>query len=178
MFALQDHRSPSAQTSPPINWSDHLVHGLRRRPVDRTNHRLRRGLLSAQSSPATPGTPRSSVLGHRQRRWGLPYCSDLAMSHQCAIKLLHAIRIRVLILGSTSGVLIHACQTMSASFYTSCSLTLLQDSFFIFQQARGLSAHTSPYGECVLFDSGLRPWTGCPLGRSSAFLLLSNPGTT
>ena len=29
------------------------------------------------------------------------------------------------------------------------SLTLLQDSFFIFQQARGLSWHTSPCGECA-----------------------------
>ena len=28
------------------------------------------------------------------------------------------------------------------------SLTLLQDSFFIFQQARGLSGYTSPSGEC------------------------------
>ena len=28
------------------------------------------------------------------------------------------------------------------------SLTLLQDSFFIFQQARGLSGYTSPGGEC------------------------------
>ena len=33
------------------------------------------------------------------------------------------------------------------------SLTLLQDSFFIFQQARGLSGHTSPCGECALFSS-------------------------
>ena len=28
------------------------------------------------------------------------------------------------------------------------SLTLLQDSFFIFQQARGLSGYTLPDGEC------------------------------
>ena len=32
------------------------------------------------------------------------------------------------------------------------SLTMLQDSFFIFQQARGLSGHTSPRGECVCFN--------------------------
>jgi hypothetical protein len=28
------------------------------------------------------------------------------------------------------------------------SLTLLQESFFTFQQARGLSGYTSPHGEC------------------------------
>ena len=41
---------------------------------------LHRGLLGAQSSPATPGTPRSLVLGHRQRRQGLlaPWCSVIA----------------------------------------------------------------------------------------------------
>ena len=27
---------PGLRTSPPINWSDHEVHGLRRRPVDQT----------------------------------------------------------------------------------------------------------------------------------------------
>ena len=104
---------------------------------------LRRGLLGARSSPAKPGTPRSSVLGHRQRCRGLltprcsviasdagdssvlPWWSDLAMSRRCAIKLLHAVRIRVLILGSTSRVLIRACQTTSVSFQTSFSLPLL-----------------------------------------------------
>ena len=30
-------------------------------------------------------------------------------------------------------------------------LTLLQDSFFIFQQARGLSGYTSPSGECSAY---------------------------
>ena len=83
----------------------------------------------------------------------------------------------MLILGSTSGVLIRACQMMSANFQTSFSLTLLQDSFFIFQQALELSGHTSPCSECVLFNSGLRPWAGCLLSRSFAFLLLSDPGT-
>jgi len=36
--------------------------------------------LSARTSPATPGTPRSLVLGHRQRHRGLlaPRCSDIA----------------------------------------------------------------------------------------------------
>ena len=97
---------------------------------------LRRGLLGARTPPATSGTPRCSdiasyvgdssmlgffvqaspakILGSRSHRW-----SDLATSHRCAIKLLHAVRIRVLILGSRSGVLIHACQMMSASFQTS-----------------------------------------------------------
>ena len=31
------------------------------------------------------------------------------------------------------------------------SLTLLQDSFFIFQQAQGLSGYTSPSGECSAY---------------------------
>ena len=37
-------------------------------------------LLGARSSPTTPGTPRSLVLGHRQRRWALlaPRCSVIA----------------------------------------------------------------------------------------------------
>ena len=30
----------------------------------------------------------------------------------------------------------------------------------------------------TLFNSGLFPWTGCLLGRSSTFLLLFDPGTT
>ena len=109
------------------------------------HHQRRRGLLGARTSPATVGTPwcsdiasyagDSSVLGRRQLCQGLPWWLDLATSHRCAIKLLYAVRIRVLILGSTSGVLICACQTTSTSFQTSFSLTLLQDSFFIFQQA-------------------------------------------
>ena len=132
-------------------------------------------LLGARSSPATSGTPRYSVLGHHQRPRGLPCCSDLATSRRCAIKLLHAVQIRVLILGSTSGVLICACQTMSARFQTSFSLTLLQDSFFIFQQARGLSGHTSPCGECALFSS--RGYAR-GLATCSAGLLLSDPSTT
>ena len=44
-------------------------------------HRQRRWeLLSAQTSPATPGAPRSLVLGHRQRHRGLlaPRCSVIA----------------------------------------------------------------------------------------------------
>ena len=138
------------------------------------HRQLRWELLSARTSPATLGTPQcsdiasyardSSVLGHRQLRRGFLGARILAMSHRCAIKLLHAIRIRVLILGSMSGVMIRACQMTSASFQTFFSLTLLQDSFFIFQQARGLSGHTSPCGECALFILGLRPGTGCLLG--------------
>ena len=64
------------------------------------HHQRHQGLLDARTSPATSGTPRcsdiasdagdSSVLGHR------PWWSDLATSHRCAIKLLHAVRIRVL----------------------------------------------------------------------------------
>jgi hypothetical protein len=45
----------------------------------------------------------------RHLHWGLlgiPVLRGSSMSHRCAIKLLHAVRIRVLILGSTSGILI------------------------------------------------------------------------
>ena len=76
-------------------------------------HRQRRRRLSNIASYAGD----SSVLGHRQRRRGLlgaPLVVGLAMSHRCAIKLLYAIQIRVLILGSMSGVLIRACRTTSA----------------------------------------------------------------
>ena len=146
-------------------------------PLVLEHRQLRRGLLGARTSPATLGTPRclDSLYKHRQLSWGLPSWSDLATSHRCAIKLLHVVRIRVLILGSTSGVLIRTCQTTSASFQTSFSLTLLQDLFFIFQQARGLSGHTSPYGECALFSSRgyARGLAVCSTG-----LLLSDPGTT
>ena len=61
----------------------------------------------------------SAMLGAYQLSRGLPWWSDFATSHRCAIKLLHAIRIKVLILDSTSGVLIRACQMTSASFQTS-----------------------------------------------------------
>ena len=58
--------------------------------------------------PAMLGTPRrldSSCKSH-QLSLGLPWRLDFAMHHCCAFKLLHVVRIRVLILGSTSGVLI------------------------------------------------------------------------
>ena len=92
----------------------------------------RRGLLAPQRSDIASDAGDSSVLGHRQRRRGLlaprcsiiaidagastvlPWWSHLATSRRCAIKLLHAVQIRVLILGSTSGVLIRACRTTSA----------------------------------------------------------------
>ena len=103
----------------------------------------------------------------------LPWWSDLATSRQCVIKLLHVVRIRVLILGSTSGVLIRACQTMSASFHTSFYLTLLQDSFFIFQQARGLSGHTSPCGECACSHLEATPGDWLPARLVFYFLALA-----
>ena len=119
-------------------------------------------LLGARSWPATLGTHRSSVL---------PWWSNLATSHRCAIRLLHAVRIRVLILGGASGVLIRACQTTSASFQT--SLTLLQDSFFIFQQARGLSGHTSPCGECACSHLEATPGDWLPAWLVFYFLTLA-----
>ena len=70
------------------------------------------GLFIA-STPAKLGTPwcLDCLSLHHQLSWGLSVRilrarSDLAMSHRCAISLLHAVRIRVLILGSMSGVLI------------------------------------------------------------------------
>ena len=111
IFVLQDHRpvigSPCARTSPPINWSDRLVHGFRRRPVDRTDRQLRRLLLGARilrarglsghtsphkhrqlrrTSLATPVTPRcldvASYAGARTSPAtpGTPRCSDIASS--------------------------------------------------------------------------------------------------
>ena len=78
---------------------------------------------------------------------------------------------RVLILGSMSGVLICACQTTLASFQT--SLTLLQDSFFIFQQAQGLSGHTSPYGECACSHLEATPGDWLPARLVFYFMTLA-----
>ena len=58
------------------------------------------------------------------------------------------------------------------------SLTLLQDSFFIFQQAWGLSGHTSPCGECALFISGLNLWTGAYSAGLLSFFYFLDPSTT
>ena len=72
---------PGAQASPPINWSDHLVHGLRRRPVDRTIRRslllnahfvadqLTRLFVARASSPATLVTPRRSDSLCSRTKW-------------------------------------------------------------------------------------------------------------
>ena len=77
----------------------------------------------------------------------------------------------MLILGSTSGVLICACEMTSVSFQT--SLTLLQDSFFIFQQARGLSGHTSPCGECACSHLEATPGDWLPARLVFYFLTLA-----
>ena len=81
MFVLQDRRPPGARTSPPINWSDRLVHGLRRRPVDRTVRRSfllnvhfaadqsTRLFVARASSPATPVTPRPSDSSCSRTKW-------------------------------------------------------------------------------------------------------------
>ena len=139
------------------------------------HHQLRRRLLGARTSPATLGTPRclDSLCKRRQLRRGLPWCLELATSHRYTIKLLLVVRIRVLILGSTSGVLIHACQTTSASSQTSFSLTKLQDSSFIFQQARGLSGHTSPCGECSFSHLVATPGDWLPAQLVFYFLTLA-----
>ena len=124
---------PIRRTSSPTNWSECSAltpsrRSLRRRPIGWTAHRM--GFIVSyagdssvfgffvQALSATLGTPRclDYLCKHRQLRWGLPWWSDLATSHRCAIKLLHDVWIRVLILGSTSGVLIRACQMTLASF--------------------------------------------------------------
>jgi hypothetical protein len=95
-------------------WSDHLADGLHRQLTGRT---LRLSLLLCHQPVGW--TARRSILcqpaGRILRRFIVSYAGDslafdflvdLATSHRCAIKLLHAVRIRVLILGSMSGVLI------------------------------------------------------------------------
>ena len=112
-----DHRlggqTTYRRTSPPTNWSDCLAltpaqHSLCRRLVGWTAHRMGFIVSYVGGLPVTLGTHRcsDSSCKHRQLSWGLPWWSDLATSHQCAFKLLHAIQIRVLILGSTFGPLI------------------------------------------------------------------------
>ena len=51
-------------------------------------------------------------------------------------------------------------------------LTLAPRDHITYCQARGLSGHTSPCGECAFLISRLRPRIGCLLGWSSTFLLL------
>jgi hypothetical protein len=105
----------SMLTSPPTSWLGCSV--LNSLPTSWSDcsplHRqLRWG------SPAKLGTPRRSNSSCKlcQLSWRLPWQSDLATSHRCAINLLHTVRIRVLILGSSSRVLIRACQMTLASF--------------------------------------------------------------
>ena len=95
------------------------------------------------------------------------------MPHRCAIKLLYVVRIRVLILGSTSGVLMRACRMTSAKLSDFFFLTLLQDSFFIFQHARGLSGHTSPCGECACSHLEAMPRDWLPARLVFYFLTLA-----
>ena len=86
--------------------------------------------LFVASSLAKLGTQRSdSSCKSRQLSWGLPWRLDLAMSHRCAINLIHAVRIRVLILGSTSGGLDMHMTDDIGKLSGLFSLTLLQDLF-------------------------------------------------
>ena len=132
MIIVQVVRPPIRWTSLLTNWSECLALtpsrcSIHRRLVGWTAQRMGFIVSYAGGSPATLGTPRclDSSCKRLQLSWGLPWWSDLATSHRCAIKLLHAVWIRVLILGSKSGVLIRACQMTSASFQTSFYLTLL-----------------------------------------------------
>ena len=107
LVGLLGTHSCSVFTSPPTSWLDCSSHGFHSQ--------------LCWDSPATLGIPwcSDSSCKRRQLSWGLPWWSDLAMSHRCSIKLLHAVWIRVLILGSKSRVLIRASQMTSASFQTS-----------------------------------------------------------
>ena len=57
-------------------------------------------------------------------------------------------------------------------FIISLFLTLTPHYYVIYCQARGLSGHTSPCGECAFLILRLRPGTGCLLGWSFTILLL------
>ena len=57
-------------------------------------------------------------------------------------------------------------------FYSLLFLTLAPRDHVTYYQARGLSGHTSPCGECAFLILGLCLGTGCLLSWSSAFLLL------
>ena len=61
------------------------------------------------------------------------------------------------------------------SFITPLVLTLAPHDHVIYCQARGLSGHTSPCGECALFSSRC---FARGLAACSAGFLLSDPGTT
>jgi hypothetical protein len=95
-------------------WSDHLTDGLHHQLTGRT---LRLSLLLCHQPVGW--TARHSILhqlagrilcrliiSYARDSSAIDFLVDLAMSHRCAIKLLHAVQIRVLILGSTLGVLI------------------------------------------------------------------------
>ena len=105
--------SPGARASPPINWSDRLVHGLRRRPVDRIVRRslllnahfavdqLTRLFAARASSPTTPVTPQRSDSLCSRTKWahftawtspptlGTPSCSDIANYTENSLMLGH-----------------------------------------------------------------------------------------
>jgi len=109
-----------ARTSPPTSGTPRCsnITAYARHSSVLRNHCLCWGLLGALTSPATPRTPRcSNITSYARVSTALEHCSwwlDLATSYRCAIKLLHVVRIRVLILGSTSEVLIHVCRMTSA----------------------------------------------------------------
>ena len=62
--------------------------------------------------------------------------------------------------------------TLETFFWLLLFLTLAPHDHVTYCQARGLSGHTSPYGECAFLISGLCLGIGCLLGWSSIFLLL------
>ena len=126
------------------------------------HRQLRWGLLSARTSPATLGTPRRSDI--------TSYAGDSSV-FRFFMQASPAKLRTPLVVGScyVSSVCYQAtpcCSDQGADLGQQIwgldtrmsddvgklldffSLTLLQDSFFIFQQARGLSGYTSPSCEC------------------------------
>jgi hypothetical protein len=95
---------PGIRTSPPTSWWDCSVLGLHcqlRWVVASKAGDCSTFVFFVHKSPAKLGTPLV-----------VKFCYVFAwLQVQCAIKLLHVVRIKVLILGSTSGALISISQT-------------------------------------------------------------------
>ena len=107
---------------------------------------LRQGFLSARTSPATLGTPQCSDIAS--------YAGD-SLDGRILLRLIGCYQAAPCCSdqGANLGQHVWGLDTRMSDDVGKLldfSLTLLQDLFFIFQQARGLSGHTSPCGECAL----------------------------
>ena len=100
MIIVQVIGPPGARTSPPINWSDRLVHGLCHRPVDRTVRRslllnahftadqLTRLFVAHASSPAMPVRMTTGM-----------YSSGIARTFSSPLRRIHLVPVPVNCLG-------------------------------------------------------------------------------